>query len=80
MGRQSHFPCLPGDLRVRGIMYVFFVNEVEAGVLGGLHVELAFCLVSRTGLLFLRSYSFLLNLPPLKDAPQVGVDVDFTLV
>lgn len=59
---------------------MFFVNEVEAGILGGLHVELAFCLVSRTGLLFLSSHSFLLSLPPLKDAPQVGVDVDFTLV
>lgn len=59
---------------------MFFVNEVEAGVLGGLHVELAFCLVSGTALLFLSSYSFLLSLPPLKDAPQAGVDVDFTLV
>lgn len=37
MGKQSHFPCLTGDLRVT---CVFFVNEVEAGVPGGLHGEL----------------------------------------
>lgn len=50
-----------------------------------------FHLVSRAAMLFLSFYRLLLDLPPLKDAllwnwcptsttPQLGVDVDFTLV